>query len=430
MLLQLPLICNPGYFSHDELQWWVRADVASWTQLPWVSWTAVTDFQYRPLTFNLWLLLAHGFAAKPYLMHLIMVGFGCVNAILLGVCLEGAGASRRAAWIAAILFVLTPFVAYTHGWTGTLADLMTLAAALLGLRLLQRMANPSGRGDAIRAGLVMLLTAAALLCKESAVVLPAFLLLALYRHPRRNLVLAVVACSATLVAIYLALRLQVILHTPRDASAYMWAVDHAPRRLLEYGLFPFMPPLLEVGPILAKSSGRLLAAALCLTALLIALGTAGWRWPLAWIALCTALLAPVLVLGRSYDHYAYLASAAAVGIVALAWPRIALPPRIIIIVVTAVAVAHAGAIMLRMRAVGIAQNNFYTDLIEHLQAAPGPIDVSASNASDRWMVERFLSGVPSYRGVAIEKRVALADGATGATHLVMQASGHLVATGK
>ncbi|MEP7098560.1 MAG: hypothetical protein ABI748_12920, partial [Dokdonella sp.] len=79
VVLQLPLVCNPGYFSHDELEWWARASVAGWAQLPWVSWTAVADFQYRPLTFNLWLLLAHGFAAKPYLMHLIVVSLGCVN---------------------------------------------------------------------------------------------------------------------------------------------------------------------------------------------------------------------------------------------------------------------------------------------------------------------------------------------------------------
>ncbi len=429
MLAQLPLILNPGYFSHDELQWWARADVAHWTQLPWVSWLAVTDFQYRPLTFNLWLLLAHGFA-KPFLMHLIMVGLGSVNAVLLGRGIEGAAASRRTAFIAAILFVLTPFVVYTHGWTATLADLLTLMAALLGLRVAQRMASPSVRGDVIRGGLVVLLTGIALLCKESAVVVPAFLLLALYRHPRRKVVWAVFAASAAVVALYLAIRLQIILRTPRDASAYAWALDHVPRRLLEYALFPFMPPLLEVGPVLAKSATRLIAAALCLTALFTALASAGWRWPLAWLALYTVLLTPVLVLGMSYDHYAYFASAAAVGIIAVAWSQVTLPSKIVIAAVTAVAVAHAGAIMLRMRAVGIVQHNFYVDLTEHLQTAPGPVDISVRNPADRWMLGRFLSGVPSYRGVAIEKRVTWAAPATDATPLVMQRDGHLAAAGK
>ena len=61
LALQLPLILNPGYFSHDELQWWARADVPSWSALPWIPWLDLSPLQYRPLTFNLWLVLAHAF---------------------------------------------------------------------------------------------------------------------------------------------------------------------------------------------------------------------------------------------------------------------------------------------------------------------------------------------------------------------------------
>ena len=48
LALQLPLILNPGYFSHDELQWWARADVPSWSDLPWVPWLDLSPLQYRP----------------------------------------------------------------------------------------------------------------------------------------------------------------------------------------------------------------------------------------------------------------------------------------------------------------------------------------------------------------------------------------------
>jgi hypothetical protein len=429
VLVQWPLILNPGYFSHDELEWWARADVSAWTQLPWVSWIDLSAFQYRPLTFNLWLMLAWCCASTPYAMHLVVVGIGSANALALGRCVEAAGASRRSGIAAALVFVLTPYAAYTHGWTATLADLLVVAAALLSLGLLQRMSGANASLDILRGALVFVLTGLALLSKESAVVLPAFLLLGLYRHPQRSRALATVALSAALVAIYLVLRLHVVLATPHEGDAYAWSIGNIPRRLSEYLLFPFTPPLLEVGPTLLKSAGRLIAAAACLAVLLAALARAGWRWPLAWLAQFTALLAPVLILGHSYGQYAYFASAAAVGIVAAAWQRLHAPARAAIGIVAAVAIAHATAIQWRMRDVGVAQDHFYADLVVQLATAAGPVAVASADPADGWMIERFLSGVTSYRGVPIGGRVRQADG-TGDARLIMQADGHLLAAGK
>lgn len=427
LLVQWPLIFNPGYFSHDELEWWARADVASWSRLPWVSWTDIAAFQYRPLTFNLWLLIAWFAASKPYLMHLLVVAAGSLNAVLLGRCVQAAGASRRSGYVAALVFVLTPYAAYTHGWTATLADLSTVAAALLSLRLLQASHGANARLDALRAVSIIVLTGVALLSKESAVVLPLFLLLGVYRHPRPGHAIRVIALSAALVAIYLVLRLHVILGTPHGGAAYAWSTANIPRRLLDYLLFPFLPPLLEVGPTLHKGLVRLIAAAACLVALQAALAGAGSRWPLVWIAQFAALLAPVLILGSSYGQYAYLASVPAVGIVAVAWRRLRSPSRIAISIVAAVAIAHAGAITWRMREVGIAQTNFYADLLAHLAATQGLIAVASADAADRWMVERFLSGVTVYRGVALDERVRRAEDASEAS-LIMQGDGHLLTT--
>ena len=35
LLLQLPLIFNPGYYSHDELQWASWSFGRAWEQVPW-----------------------------------------------------------------------------------------------------------------------------------------------------------------------------------------------------------------------------------------------------------------------------------------------------------------------------------------------------------------------------------------------------------
>ncbi len=434
LLVQLPLIVNPGYFSHDELEWWARATTTSWLQLPWVAWTDISVFQYRPLTFNLWLISAHVLAATPYAMHLLVVCFGCANALLLAACVEGAGASRLNAFAAAILFVLTPYVAYTHGWVATFADLLTLGAGLLALRCLQSLVVPCRRHDGWLAGsAVVALTVLALLSKESAVVLPALLLTALYRHPRRRVVGAIVAASAMVVVTYLGLRLGVILNAPRASAGYTWSVANIPSRLTSYLLFPFTPPLFEVGPVLTKSLPRLFAAAACLVALVVSLASAGWRWPVAWIALIAALLAPVLVLDSSYNHYAYLASAAGVGVIAVLWPQLREPSRIVILVVATISSVHGVIVMSRMHQIGVAQRNFYADLLDHLATDGQTLAVGVGHGSDRWLLSRFLTGVPRYRGVAISARVRIVDSTTQsnvANLLLMGSDGHLAVAAK
>lgn len=83
VLLQLPLVLNRGYFNHDELQWLWLSDTDTWQQVPWVALGALDAFQYRPLTFNLWLAFAHLFGYVPMAMHATWVLIGLCNACLL-----------------------------------------------------------------------------------------------------------------------------------------------------------------------------------------------------------------------------------------------------------------------------------------------------------------------------------------------------------
>lgn len=419
--LQLPLVLNPGYFSHDELQWAARADAANWTALPWESWSDLGVFQYRPLTFNLWLLLSRAFFATPYLMHAVFVALGSVNGLLLGRCIEAAGAPRRIAMAAAAIFVLSPYAVYVHGWVGTLADLLTLLAALTGFCLLQRAGRDSPPRVIAQGFLMIALTCAALLCKESAVVLPVALLPAAYRHPHPRKVLALVALAAVPVAAYLTLRLPVILTTTQGHESYAWAIRHVPNRLAEYFLFPFVPPLFEVSATLAKSGARLSAAAACVAAVLGALASLGWRWPCAWLASISLLLAPVLILPASYAQYAYLASAAAIGIVAVAWPRAAKLPRLALAVAAVICTAHGIAVMARMRTVGLVQHRFHTDLTALLAQGANAPRIALADEGDRWMAERFLQNVPFYHGAHLAEAGESAP-------LRMLRDGHVVRT--
>jgi hypothetical protein len=432
LVLQLPLILNPGYFSHDELQWWARADVKSWTDLRWVPWFDLSPLQYRPLTFNLWLVLAHAFAATPRLMHLIFVVLGTANAWLLARVLANANVPARACHAAAAVFVLSPFVAYVHGWTGTLADLLTLTFALLAARLVQ--GSKSTRSDStgiVRPVAAALLVALALLCKESAIVLPALLAFAAQgQSAMRTARLAVMLSTAVVVA-YLALRLPILLDSASADPAYAWSLRNIAPRSAEYLLFPFTPPLFEIAPLLKVSPPRLTAAAACVALLLGALATRGWRWPIAWLVAFIAALAPVLVLRIAYDQYAYLASALGIAIAAAAWPRLARLPRAVLAILAAIAVVHGATVMRRMVAAGIVERNLHADLLEIVERTPDVrIVVTAADPADGWLVQRLLHDVDRYRGVPflnVQPAIENAETGPGARRFLMDRHGHLSA---
>ena len=409
LFLQLPLIANSGYFSHDELGWLARADVP-WTALPWISWLDFSPLQYRPLTFNIWLVLAHAFGSTPELMHFVFVCLGTANAWLLARVLVAARIPERVAYLSAIVFSLTPYVVYVHGWTGTLADLLTLACGLMAARALQGAISATNTQIAVAyAAASTLIVAAALLCKESAIVLPALLPLVAFREISSRRLLVAIAPAAAIVVLYLALRLPILVDSSHLHSAYAWSLRYVPARLTEYLLFPFMPPLFEIAPLLSKSAARIAAAAGCVALLLGALATVGWRWPFAWLIAFGVALAPVLVLAISYDHYAYLASAIAIAICATAWPILQRVPRIAFGFLAAIAMLHGIIVMSRVHAVGIIQRNLYEDLTFHLGRSPLPLHISAADPSDAWLLGRLLYSLDTYGGAPFGERVRFSE---------------------
>ena len=427
LILQLPLILSPGWFSHDEIEWLARADAPSWSALPWIAWLDPTPLQYRPLAFNLWLALAHA-CTKPELMHLVFVLFGIANAWLLARVLVATQVSERIAYAAAIVFSLTPYVVYVHGWTGTLADLLTLGLGLLASRFLQRaVAATNAKSTFLNASACSLLVALALLSKESAIVLPALLLLAAPHATLRRITL-VLAPTFAVALIYLAWRLPILATSGDVDPAYAWSLHHVPARLTEYLLYPFMPPLFEIAPLLSKGAARIAAAILCVSALLAALATAGRRWPIVWLAAFGVALAPVLVLATSYNHYAYLASAAVIGVTASAWARLHRVAQKVLAILALIVMLHGAIVMARIDTVGAIQRNLYGDLLAELDAQTAPLHIAATDPRDDWLIGRLLSGVESYGGTAFRGRVHFGDGMPahpGDRLLFMNRDGHL-----
>lgn len=401
--LQWLLVDNPGYFSHDELEWGAHADAAHWRSLPWVAWTEVSVLQWRPLTFNLWLLLSHGLFEWPQAMHLAWVLMGSGVAVALGVLLMRLGTAPGVARGAAVLFTLSPYVAYVHGWTATLADLLWLGLALA---LAHGWLSGKARGWQAPAfiALGLGLTALALLAKEAALAMPALLALAWMLRPGERGLGWVALGSGVAGLAYLALRLDVLL-APDPTHAYAFSPLSAPRNWLAYWLFPLRPSALEVAGFWNASLAQLLVTGLLWLALVGLVARRSPRLALALVVGGSLALAPALPLGMATNQYAYGFSAWCVACLALAWPTLQRPGRVLLLFVAFVSSWHGINVQRGMRDAGQRQAQFQPALLAALDAQPQGLRLRAP-ANHGWLFRRLgQANVRDRRGEAIGNRL-------------------------
>lgn len=406
------LALNPGYFSHDELQWaaFGHGELAS---LAWVDPRDLSQLQYRPLTFNLWLLLGNALFAHPQAFHALWVALGTANALLLCLLLGRLGLRPAFAALGALVFVLNPFSAYVHGWVGTLGDLLWVAALLcIGL-----LASGQGRMP-WRAVLVGLLAALALLAKESAIVVPGLCGLAWLLLPRKRHWLAATLASALPVVAYLALRMQALAEVPAD-SAYAWRAGNIPGRLLEYHLYPFIPTLFEPQPVLAASPGRLAMAATLAVATLACLWRAHWRLAAGLLAGGTAALGPVLLLDFSAAQYGYGFGMLAAALVAAAAMRLrGLPAwRVVLALAVVMLLWHGFNVQRTMRQVGELESRFSPQLAA-LATRPGDTLRLYPGHGYAWAYRRLSHDIPAYRGRPYVREVEIVTDGMAADHVI------------
>jgi hypothetical protein len=428
-LISLPLILNPGYFSSDELQWLAFADKPSLGDVPWNAWFDLSPFQYRPLTFNLWLLLSHFIGYQPIAMHLVRIAFGLAAAWLLRSLLLQLDVAPRRATLACWIWLLTPYTVYTHGWVGTFGDSLCLIFMLLALRhaLIQPHTNSwkSIIGSALP---VAASTALALMSKESAIVFPAAMLIAAL-HRRDRIGVAAFAASAAVALIYLGLRLQTILFPHVAAGGYHWSLANIPARFAEYTVFPFLVGHFEV--IASHAHLANWPALLGLGIVLSASLGAGRRRCLAFWVGWIAALGPVLILDDAYNQYAYMAGAWACAFIAFNWGRIPAALRVLMILPIAMLLVHGVQQVRDIRRIGAIQHNLYADLPGILAGATRPIEIRAEHGNDDFILRRLLTDIPSYQRVPIGDHVLFISHAVPDTQpdYRMSRDGHLVHIG-
>ena len=419
-VLQLPLALNPGYYSHDELQWAARA-----VHGEWFAWSALDAFQYRPLTFNLWVALSRWLFAKPQAFHAVLVLWGCANAALLCAIGRRFGLRPRAAAIGALCFALSPYATYVHGWVGCIGDLAWLSCALLVAWIALRV-----RGLVIVALAAAVLTAVGLLAKEAALAIPALAAVAWWfdvtRRPRW---LAVMLASGAVAAVFLALRAEALLHAPREGAQYALSLANVPLRWLEYQLFPVLTSRLETFTTFNAGVGRQAVVALLLWILLAwALWRAGVRYLAVFLLGGIASLAPVLPLGSAWNHYAYGFAAVASMVVAAAWKDATQRARLAIAAFAGLTLLHGAVVMLGMYQVGRVQSVFSPALAQAVRAhGDVPLRLRVAPGAKEWIFVRLTHAIPEYAGVPIGDRVRLVGSGEHADYVV-GADGTLRAT--
>ncbi len=428
LLIQLPLITNAGYFSHDELQWAYWAEAKSWSQLWSGGGWDLQQFQFRPLTFTFWMALSKLFFESPWLMHACIALLGAINAALIAAWMQQLGVARRTAVIAALIWLLNPYAMMTHGWVGALADVLWVMLILITTIGVRRLSLRSAFSTNSR---VMLLagagTAVALLCKEAALVAPAVFLACTLIYAERRAMLYATAGSSVAVSLYLILRLTPILDGAAASDAYALTSAAPAMRWVEYLIFPATLQTFDPSLIGASNPGtREWLSILSITSLSIALFLRCPRLALLWVLAPLAALIPVLLLAKSFSHYAYAASIAAAVVLAIALPRLRGWPRIVLSVWLILVSVHGLQVANKLRQMGARQSILLdgTDrVLRHYSYSS--ISIRAESAEDEPLLLRSLSHVPGYRSLNWDGRVQLLrSGSPSATH-VMRPSGEL-----
>jgi hypothetical protein len=431
LVIQLPLILNPGYYSHDELQWASWSVGRAWNEVPWAHWNDWGLFQHRPVTFNLWMLLSRWFFETPYLMHAACVLIGSLNVLLLWIWLRQLQIAPRTAFLAAALWAISPYTVHTHAWVGTLADSLWVVIALIAITLTNRIATTSWP-EIIRRSTALLLAAAltmlALLAKEAALVLPAAFLVAAWRREQRGTQVAALFGSSAAVAIYLALRLQAILAGAEGSSTYSLESADPLTRWIEYVVFPSV--LERSNPTILMLQGwgaREWGSIVLLVLLTAAVFRQGWRMGALWLLAPIAALVPIFPLPASQSHYAYAAGLVACVTLVLAARTFGRWSRLILTCWLIVVSFHGLQIMSKMRSAGEIQSVLLSEVNRLRREHPDlPLRVRAEWLKQEPIVVRSLNNIPVYGGVVWDKQVRGVDQSDRQANYQMRKDGKLV----
>lgn len=310
--LQLISIAAPGYFNHDEIQMCIASrDLWRSMETVWVA--QYGDLQWRPFSRSLWLLLSHFFCEIPVVLHLSVALFVIMSGILFYFLLLRISGQASASLMGFVAFCIFPATVWVAGWIATTGDAVWMISALVIAHVLltDREAAEFDHGDGyirpkqvVTQFYLLLLFGMGLLSKENFVVLPAALAgLWVFTRPWNGLLFSIFSTGAV-AAIYLLLRLDVLLG---GSGQYSISTSNIFENVWLYWQYPWnvkqlhinSPPMSHI-PIWVGWSTLISFSPVIYFVL-----RRQWRFAAAVVFYYFIFLSPALLISGTYAHYMY-----------------------------------------------------------------------------------------------------------------------------
>lgn len=317
ILGMLLLVANPGYYSHDELQ---KLDhVEKYGFLHYLSAYVVLaqgegfGTPVRPVSFLVQGVLALVMRDYPVIVHLVDVFTHGAVAVLVFFTLLRFGFTRAVALGSACIFALNPMAVIAVGWPAALMDRWYVLFGIGALMFTESYVR--GRSGIAALGLVFLLVLAAILSKETGIMLPGLMLLFVFTDA--SLITSrrfwqACAAMALPVITYLLYRLPAIVASfggSGSGGGYSASASNISDGLQIYLAYPFLFTLTEavnwvfVNPVLM---GMAITGHLAIVTVLWSVK--GWRVACGYLYFYLLFLVPLFFIPIKAAHYLYASS--------------------------------------------------------------------------------------------------------------------------
>lgn len=396
------LITNPGYFSHDEYDrerslrmLGLRAYLThAFRQNPDASFAV----PWRPLGFAAQAVHSN-FFDQPQIVHGISVTIHLISALSLYYVLKRC-ANSDVALLASSIFLIHPSTSHAVGWAAATHDLLWVLFAIWSLYFGLQSIFCAKVPSLSRILTSSLMYAAALMSKETAIVVPIAFFLFGFRgcrfkiHPKNNVFLGPFFAYLGVSAIYLLFRWPNIRKSLSGSdSTYTIGLETVSQNLLVYFAYPFSLSVTEVGNAIFMSNRELVVAISFHATVFIALGVVyGFSKAFLYPSLYVVTLLPLLFLGFQASHYLYASavlSSISIALILVQSTRRSVALSLFPIVVVAVLIIHSVLNQVSIRNDGVCMQSL--DSAVNVLEDAGEILIRQSESGlYSWVANRYV----------------------------------------
>lgn len=417
-------VATPGYYSHDETQWFIRSQEIG--DSLWQAWIGqYPTSQWRPISRTVWMFLSLVIYEIPILLHLANFLIVATSAVLFYFLLLRIVGQRSASLVDFVAFCAFPSTTWVVGWVATIADGMTMLVTVVIAHILVTDRNQSiqlkrlpqleesQRNEMIaKQFLLALLFVLGLLCKEGIVILPVALAgVCLITKPWRGLLLA--SCSTGVIAAaFLTLRTDMILS---GSESYTISASNILNNAWLYWQYPWN---LQTAAIHSQSVEEIapwivFATVAGFTPVLYLLYRRRLRNAAAFIFYYFLFLSPALLIPKTAAHYMYDAVLPVAVVFALvfrekeySWVKLCASGLLSVLLL------HSAIVQIHIYESGRVQTRIY-DVVSSIVTSH---DISCGHQNTRFSIipdrgaksyylNRALTEVPRIRSIPIEGRL-------------------------